>query len=66
MARLPYARCSVQWSVKRKRGQRGAQKNPTNVATTIRIDPGVLEADKATGRGWQTPMHEVLRGGCRV
>ncbi|MEO8127819.1 MAG: BrnA antitoxin family protein [Bryobacteraceae bacterium] len=50
----------------RKRGQRGAQKNPTNVATTIRIDPGVLEADKATGRGWQTPMHEVLRGGCRV
>jgi uncharacterized protein (DUF4415 family) len=27
---------------------------------TIRLDPQVLEAYKATGKGWQTRMQEIL------
>ncbi|QHI97628.1 hypothetical protein GT347_06275 [Xylophilus rhododendri] len=41
--------------------RRGPQKSPTKVATTIRIDADVLEALKATGRGWQTRANDLLR-----
>jgi uncharacterized protein (DUF4415 family) len=38
---------------------------PKSVATktliTIRVDGSVRKAFKATGRGWQTRMHDVLR-----
>ncbi len=47
----------------RQRGERGPQKAPTKVPTKLRIDPDVLEAYKATGRGWQTRMNEALREG---
>jgi uncharacterized protein (DUF4415 family) len=40
---------------------RGKQKTPTKVSTTVRFDPEVLEAFRATGRGWQTRMNDVLR-----
>lgn len=40
---------------------RGPQKTPTKVATTIRLDPEVLDALKATGRGWQTRANDLLR-----
>lgn len=41
--------------------RRGPQKAPTKVPTTIRFDPDVLEALKATGPGWQTRVNETLR-----
>ncbi len=33
----------------------------TKVSTTIRLDPEVLEAFKADGKGWQSRMNEALR-----
>lgn len=32
----------------------------TKVPVTMRLDPDILEAYKATGPGWQTRMGEVL------
>jgi uncharacterized protein (DUF4415 family) len=40
---------------------RGPQKAPTKVPTTIRFDPDVLAALKATGKGWQTRVNEAMR-----
>ena len=42
-------------------GQRGAQKQPTKVAVTVRYNPEVIAYFKATGDGWQTRMNEALR-----
>jgi uncharacterized protein (DUF4415 family) len=53
----------AEWSEKRKRGQRGPQKTPTKEPVTLRLDPEVLDAYKATGPGYQTRMAEVLRNG---
>ena len=42
--------------------QRGRPKaDVTKVSTTIRLDPDVIEAFKATGAGWQTRINEALR-----
>lgn len=46
--------------VQRKRGQRGPQKAPTKVSTTLRLPAETLAGWKATGPGWQTRMAEVL------
>lgn len=40
---------------------RGAQKTPTKVSTTIRLDADLLEHFKREGRGWQTRVNEALR-----
>jgi len=40
---------------------RGKQKAPTKVSTTVRFDAEVLEAFKASGRGWQTRMNDALK-----
>ena len=40
---------------------RGAQKAPVKVATTIRLSPEVMEAFKATGKGWQTRIDAALK-----
>ena len=40
---------------------RPKSKTPTKVATTIRFDADVLEALKASGRGWQTRVNEAVR-----
>lgn len=46
----------------RKRGRpAGTVKADTKIATTIRLDPDVLAALKAGGRGWQTKVNAVLR-----
>jgi len=44
------------WGMRR----RGPQKAPTKTATTIRLDASILAAFRATGRGWQTRINEVL------
>lgn len=41
--------------------KRGAQRAPTKVATTIRFDPDVLAAFKASGDGWQTLLNKAVR-----
>lgn len=40
---------------------RGKQKAPTKVAVTLRYSPEVIEAFRATGKGWQTRMDEALK-----
>lgn len=40
---------------------RPAGQRPLKRPTTIRFDPDVLEALKATGRGWQTRVNDALR-----
>lgn len=39
----------------------GPQKTPTKVATTIRLDPDIVDYFKAGGRGWQTRLNDTLR-----
>jgi len=46
---------------KRKRGERGPQKEPKKVSVTVRYSPEVVEYFKATGEGWQTRMDKVLK-----
>ncbi|SFQ04115.1 BrnA antitoxin of type II toxin-antitoxin system [Variovorax sp. PDC80] len=46
----------------RKRGRPvGSVKAAPKVSTTIRFDPDVLEALKATGAGWQTRVNDTMR-----
>ena len=46
----------------RKRGRPvGTVKANAKVSTTIRCDADVLEALKATGRGWQSRANDLLR-----
>jgi len=40
---------------------RGKQLTPTKVSTTIRFDADVIEALKATGKGWQTRVNDMVR-----
>jgi uncharacterized protein (DUF4415 family) len=42
-----------------KRGRPKA--SVTKISTTARLDADVLEAFRATGRGWQTRLNRVLR-----
>lgn len=41
--------------------RRGPGKAPLKVPTTIRFDPDVLAALKATGKGWQTRVNDAMR-----
>jgi uncharacterized protein (DUF4415 family) len=43
------------------RRARGPQKSPTKELISLRLDRDVLEAYRATGRGWQTRANEALR-----
>lgn len=47
---------------KRKRGERGEQKSPKKVPTSIRISPVVIKHFKSTGPGWQAKINSVLEG----
>lgn len=48
-------------TLRKKLGGRPRLANP-KVAVSLRLDPGVLAAWKASGRGWQTRMAGVLAG----
>lgn len=41
---------------------RGPQQTPTKQAVSIRLSPEVLDYFKATGKGWQTRLDEILKG----
>ncbi len=40
---------------------RGAQRAATKQQVTLRLDPDVLTKFRATGRGWQARMNDVLK-----
>jgi uncharacterized protein (DUF4415 family) len=48
-------------AIKRFRGQRGPQKEPTKELISLRLDREVLAALRATGLGWQTRVNDTLR-----
>lgn len=52
---------AVRAALKRRRGQRGPQKAPVKVATTLRLPADTLARWKQTGPGWQTRMAELLQ-----
>jgi uncharacterized protein (DUF4415 family) len=43
------------------RSFRGPQKSPTKERITIRLSPDVLEAYRATGKGWQSRIDDDLK-----
>ena len=43
------------------RKTRGPGRKPAKIPTTVRLDPDVLEAFRAAGRGWQTRLNAALR-----
>jgi len=43
-----------------KRVRRGLQKHPTKIPVSIRLTPDVLEYFKASGKGWQSRIDQVL------
>ena len=46
----------------RKRGRpAGSTKEDNKISTTIRLDADVLDALKATGKGWQTRLNDLIR-----
>jgi uncharacterized protein (DUF4415 family) len=45
---------------KRKRGERGPQKQPKKVLKTMRYSPEVIQYFEATGQDWQTRINKVL------
>ena len=48
-------------AIRRYRGQRGPQKAPTKELVSLRVDRDVVDAFRATGRGWQTRANDALR-----
>lgn len=42
------------------RRSRGPQKTPTKRPISLRVDPDVLAAYRATGKGWQARMNDTL------
>ena len=44
-----------------RRRARGPQKAPTKRLVSIRLDRDVLDALRATGRGWQVRVNEIVR-----
>jgi len=45
---------------KRRRGERGPQKEPKKILVTKRYEPMVLDYFKSTGPGWQRRIDDVL------
>ena len=48
-------------AVRRYRGQRGPQRNPTKELISLRVDRDVVAAYRATGSGWQTRATAALK-----
>lgn len=42
-------------------GQRGMQRTPTKVKTSIRLSPEVINHFKAEGKGWQGRIDQALK-----
>lgn len=53
-------------ALKRRRGERGAQKAPTKQAISIRLSRDVLGHFKSSGPGWQGRIEAILRRAARL
>jgi uncharacterized protein (DUF4415 family) len=51
----------VRETIAQLRRTRGRNKSPTKEQVAIRLDPEVLAAFRASGRGWQTRMNSALK-----
>lgn len=51
----------VEATISQLRRTRGQNKNPTKEQVAIRLDPDVLAAFRAGGRGWQTRVNAALK-----
>lgn len=53
----------AEWQAVKPLLQRGRPRSvsPLKASTTIRFDADVLDALKATGRGWQTRVNDAMR-----
>lgn len=47
--------------IKRLRGQRGKQREPTKIQKTLRLSPEVVAYFQSQGKGWQTNIDKVLK-----
>ena len=47
--------------VERHRRTRGQQRAPKKEKITLRLDAGIVDHFRATGRGWQTRLNDALR-----
>ena len=43
------------------RRARGPQKQPTKIAVHLRLDRDVVERFRASGKGWQSRINEILK-----
>jgi len=60
-AKMQPAREALPKRIKRAIGQRGPGRKTAKQPVTLRLDPDVIERFKATGPGWQTRMHTILK-----
>lgn len=51
----------LQAKLRKLQGQRGPQKAPRKISTTIRLSPEVVEYFRAGGDGWQSRLDTVLK-----
>ena len=56
----PFSEVFPEMAASVRRG-RGPQKAPTKLPVTLRLEKEVVEAFKASGKGWQTRMGEALK-----
>ncbi len=47
-------------ALERLRGDRGPQKAPTKERIGLRLDKSIVEHFRASGRGWQSRINEIL------
>lgn len=53
-----------EWAIAKtmaRKGGRPLSTRPLKIPTTIRFDPDVLAALRATGKGWQTRVNDAMR-----
>jgi uncharacterized protein (DUF4415 family) len=62
MKRGEFAAVHTPEQIMARRGRpMGSTKADTKVAVKLRLDPDVLAALRATGRGWQTRVNDTMR-----
>lgn len=56
----PFAEAFPDLAEKMRR-TRGPQKTPTKIAIQLRLDRDVVERFRASGKGWQSRINEILK-----
>lgn len=67
MQRSEYAAAHTPEAIKARRGRPvGSKQEVTKEPFKLRLDPDVLDALKATGKGWQTRVNDQLRASLKL